>query len=358
MSRVLAVSLTALGDTLLSLPALKSLHEAFPESRIAFLVRPPFSRLYEESGVADEVIAMPTPSTKNLKGCVTLARMYQAIARFSPDTAVIFSGSPDYVVPLLRLAGAKRVVHVPNRHRFRFLLSNRALSPTSEWDVREHAVEDRLRAVRLLGVKAATEPLTLPVQEGWKSEALAWLSGKGWKGKQVIVFQLCSSNFRRAWPRERFSRLACDLFVESPDAICVLTGAPDEREYCEGVREMANDARVVVSAGELSLTGLAGLLSLADLVVTPDTGTMHLAHAVRAPTVSLYGLYDLHRTIPLDDVHPHIEIQRFPPNHPHSKPEDRDNAGMQFIPYEDVFNACMKILAIRSSRLPISELTA
>jgi len=347
MKRVLAVSLSALGDTLLALPALEALREAFPGGRVALLVRPPFSRLYEEAGVVDEVIAASTPAAKTPEGLNTVIRLYQAISRFSPDTAVIFSGSPDYVVPLLRLAGARKVIHVPNRHRFRFLLSNRPLSSASEWDVREHAVEDRLRAVRLLGVKAATVPLTLPIQEGWKSEALAWLSGKGGKGKSLIVFQLCSSNFRRAWPRERFSRLACDLFVEYPDAICVLTGAPDERAYCEGVREMANDARVVVSAGELSLPGLAGLLSLADLVVTPDTGTMHLAHAVRAPTLSLYGLYDLHRTIPLDDMHPHIEIQRFPPNYPHCKPEDRANAGMQFIPYEDVFNACMKILAIR-----------
>lgn len=344
MKKVLAVSLTALGDALMSLPALNALRRELPEARIGFLTRSAFRGLFENYPSCDWLMAVDGPEGKTFAGLEKAWEIFSTIRAFQPDTAVVFLGSPNYLVPLLRLAGVRRIVQVPNKHRFRRLLTNSSLSPDNDWDVREHAVEDRLRAVRLLGLEGRPEPITLPVQETWRYEARSWLDRAGREKGKVIVFQLCSSNFRRAWPKDRFARLAGDLLLAFPGSLCVITGAPHERQYCESVRELSGDERVKVSAGELSLPGLAGLLAEADLFVTPDTGTMHLGHAVRTPTVSLYGLYDLHRTVPLDKDRPHIEIQRLPPEWPNVKDEDRSNSGMKYIPYEAVYDACLKVL--------------
>lgn len=347
MKRVLAISMTALGDSLMSLPAVDALRLELPQAKIGFMTRRAFQGLFENYAAIDALLALDVPETKNLAGVNRLKALYSAIRGFQPDAAVLFLGSPDFLVPLLRLAGLRRIVQVPNKHRFRFLLENSALSPENDWDVREHGIEDRLRAVRLLGLEGKSGPITLEVQPRWREEAAQWLESVGHKGKgPVFVFQLCSSNFRRAWPKERFARLGQDLLAEYPKSLCVITGAPREREYCESVRDIAADERIKVSAGELPLTGVAGLLGEADLFVTPDTGTMHLAHAVRTPTVSLYGLYDLHRTVPLDNDRPHVEIQCLPPGWPDVKEEDRQNSGMKFIPYEDVRKACIDVLKV------------
>lgn len=344
VKRVLAVSLTALGDTLVSLPALDALRAGLPEAEIAFLVRPPFHELYEGHRSIDKVFAVHTPEGKDIKGLNNAWKLYKTIKAFSPDVTLIFLGTPDYVVPILRLSGVRKIYSVPNRGRFRYLLTNSELRREHDWNVREHAAEDRLRAVRLLGIEAKLEPLRLQIQEGWIEESTGWLMKKGWQGEKIMVFQVCSSNFRRAWPKDRFARLARELLAVLPEAICIITGTQGERTYCESIKEMANVPGVWVSAGELTISGVAGLLSQTSLLVTPDTGIMHLGHALKTPSVSLYGLYDLHRTIALDKSYPHIEIQRFPPDHPNSRPEDRLNSGMQFIPFQDVFNASLQIL--------------
>lgn len=344
MKKILAVSLTAFGDALMSLPALDALKRELPDVEIGFLTRSAFRGLFENYPSCDLLMAVDGPEGKSIASIRKALKIFSSVRAFQPDSAVLFLGTPNYFVPLLRLAGVRRIFQVPNKNRFRWLLTNSALSSNSDWDVREHAVEDRLRAIRLLGLEGKSGPITLHVQQTWQNEALYWLNKSGYQKGKIIVFQLCSSNFRRAWPKDRFARLANDLLRNYPGSICVVSGASHERDYCESMKDMAANDRVRVSAGELSLIGVAGLLSIADLFVTPDTGTMHLAHAVRAPTVSLYGLYDLHRTVPLDNDRPHIEIQRLPPSWPNVKEEDRLNSGMKYIPYDEVFEACLWVL--------------
>ena len=93
-----------------------------------------------------------------------------------------------------------------------------------------------------------------------------------------------------------------------------------------------------------SLCGLAGLLSKAILLVTPDTGAMHLgARLLGISTVCLYSWSDENRTRALDKDFDHIIIKRPPPDFPNSKPEDKANA-LSFVPLEDVFFACIRVI--------------
>ena len=96
-----------------------------------------------------------------------------------------------------------------------------------------------------------------------------------------------SLSLERRWPAPRFAELARRLAREDRLAV-VLVGSASEREHTRGVRTLAG-REVIDLAGELSTAELAALLSRASVVVSNDSGPMHLAAALGAPTVGLFG---------------------------------------------------------------------
>jgi ADP-heptose:LPS heptosyltransferase len=96
----------------------------------------------------------------------------------------------------------------------------------------------------------------------------------------------------RRWPVEKFSELIDSLLDQLPDAIVLLVGSFAERECTASVKSMVHArsaARVIDLAGGLSLGGLVALLRKSALLVTNDSGPMHMAMNVGTPTLALFG---------------------------------------------------------------------
>ena len=97
---------------------------------------------------------------------------------------------------------------------------------------------------------------------------------------------------QRRWPLERFAAVADALLQQHPGLRVAIPGAADERSRAEQLRELIpleRRARVEVFAGRTDLATLAAVLRRSRLVLTGDTGLMHLAAAVNAPLVALFG---------------------------------------------------------------------
>jgi len=92
----------------------------------------------------------------------------------------------------------------------------------------------------------------------------------------------------RKWPAERYAQLADELVAMVPNARACFIGAPNEREYVKSVADHCKTARAHVLAGEISLRELITLFAEAKLVVSNDSGPMHLACLVDAPVVGLF----------------------------------------------------------------------
>lgn len=111
-------------------------------------------------------------------------------------------------------------------------------------------------------------------------------------GDQIIVLNPNTSNVlapgARKWPEDRYAALAGRLLRQLPRARVVCIGADDERAYVERIAGLAGSPRVFSTAGELSLRELLTLFAEASLVVSNDSGPMHLACLVDAPLVGLF----------------------------------------------------------------------
>jgi heptosyltransferase-2 len=151
------------------------------------------------------------------------------------------------------------------------------------------ALSDRHRINQfklLLGQDPDTEARNHPLRPP-REEVDRWRSRLG-EGRPVVGFFPGSNAPARRWAPGRFAEVARAL--AGRDVRTVVMGGEGEREITAQVVSGAPGA--LDAGGATGLPGLAALLSVCDLVVTNDTGPMHLAGAVGTPTVTLWGPSD------------------------------------------------------------------
>lgn len=104
------------------------------------------------------------------------------------------------------------------------------------------------------------------------------------KGKPYVIVHAGADDVRRVWPTAKFAKVA-DGLVDKGYQV-VLTGTPKEQEIVTSVMQAMDHA--AISCTSLGLGGLAALLRKSSLVVSNDTGPLHLARAVGAPTIGIF----------------------------------------------------------------------
>jgi lipopolysaccharide heptosyltransferase II len=166
-----------------------------------------------------------------------------------------------------------------------YLFTNERYRPLS---IERHARERYLDLVSQMGVPAGDAQPEYPVPGELSGKAERLLREKGFFKRPLVVIHPEAKWETKQWPRENFSRLISALAERK--ASVVVTGSPaDAKAVGEILGGMENSAAALNLAGKTSLRELAAFFSLADLVVTPDTGPMHLAAAVKAPLIALFG---------------------------------------------------------------------
>jgi len=93
----------------------------------------------------------------------------------------------------------------------------------------------------------------------------------------------------RKWPTDRFMELGNRILAEHSESSIVITGAPSEQDDCQQIAANFNSNRVVSVAGETSLYDLIVLYSIADILVTNDSGPGHFASMTDIKTIVMFG---------------------------------------------------------------------
>lgn len=301
--RILAVSSTAIGDTLLSTPALRSLRLAYPDAQIALLVNAPYLELFSSLPHVDELIPYHG-------GWRRFFRLAGQLRRHRFDLACILHGNEPQATPLAWLSGARFIFKLPNTSRFRFLLTNSR--EQLGWDNFEHGIDQRLAIARLAGGAPTDRRMELAISATARTQLAERLAARNVAADAPLVaLQAGASTNSRRWSPARFVELARRLLAARPGLRIVLTGSPAERALAERIDKEISDPRVWNSAGELPLPLLPALVERCTLMVSGDTGPMHLAVAVGTPVVALFAVSTATRSGPAYDLDRHIVIQKW-----------------------------------------------
>ena len=123
------------------------------------------------------------------------------------------------------------------------------------------------------------------------------------RGKEVIVFHAWASGARswlREWPDARWAELALRLLA--PGRTFLITGSPADEVRCKALRDaiLSQGASAEVMIGRIGIAEIARVLTHAEMLVSVNTGIMHLGAILGVPTVSINGPTAVHRWGPWD----------------------------------------------------------
>jgi lipopolysaccharide heptosyltransferase II len=287
------VRLDALGDVLMTTPAIRALRESRPGRRITLLTSPPGAGIAALVPEIDEVIVYDAPWVKmtapraDSRPDWALVEQLRA-AHF--DAAVIFtvySQNPLPATLLCYLAGIPlRLAHC--RENPYQLLTDWVPDPEPEGGVR-HEVQRQLDLVAAVGCRTADPHLSLRVPPPAYERVSALLQEGGIdQCRPWIAIHAGSTAASRRYPPEHFAAAARRLVLDHGVAV-VFTGTQAEVELVAGIRR-AMAAPSLSLVNRLNLAELAALFSLAPAVISNNSGPAHIAAAVGTPLVDLYAL--------------------------------------------------------------------
>lgn len=289
---VLCVRLDALGDVLMTTPALRALKQSRPSHRLTLLTSAsaaPLMSLVPE--IADGIVydAPWMKATASRQDSRAEFAMIERLRRRRFDAAVIFtvfSQNPLPAALLCMLADIpRRLAHC--RENPYQLLTDWVKEPEPDQFIR-HEVRRQLDLVATVGCRTTNERLSLSVPAEATRRVRAILHEWGLaNGRPWVLIHPGASAPSRRYPSERFAEAANILSCEHALPI-IFSGSGGEHVLIESIRKAMN-APSHSLAGRFSLPELAALVALAPVIVTNNTGPAHIAAAVGTPVVDLYA---------------------------------------------------------------------
>ncbi len=275
--KIAVLRANAVGDFVLTLPALGALRGTYPEAEIVLLGLPWHAEfLRGRPGPVDRVVEVPVfPGLRDgPEDRGALARFFAAMQAEGFDLAIQLHGGGRHSNPFVRRLGA------------RVTLGSRTpdaapLDRTIPYRLHQPEVLRYLEIVSLVGAEPLHLEPRLAVTARDREEAAAAVGGSP---APIVLLHPGARDPRRRWPAEKFARVGDALARESR---ILVNGVREEREVVEAVCA-GMQAPAVPLHGRLSLCGLVGLLASARLLVANDSGPIHLATAVGAPVVGIY----------------------------------------------------------------------
>ena len=335
----------------MSVPALRELRRVLPNANVTLVSQPGTADIFLDADFIDEVLVCDRSG---------LASKWNQIREWQQrkfDLAILFQNA-------FEAAAIAFLARVPIRigygtERRSALLTHSARVPA--WKNERHESFYYLNIVaeldRLIrgtsSVESVAPDFTLGVSESRKRNALQTLHEHGTRiGKPLVLLCPGSINSRaKRWPADRYAALADQLMKSG--ATVALIGSPAELDVSRQVCEQAVHQPIMLT-GKTTVADATAIISIADVLITNDTGPAHIGAALNTPTLVVFGPTNPLTTYPLSR---NAEIIRHPPECAPCMLRDCpiDHRCMTAITVEEVFGrAC----AMMSRRLKVELQTA
>ncbi|MCD6310149.1 MAG: glycosyltransferase family 9 protein [Candidatus Eremiobacteraeota bacterium] len=276
-----------LGDLLCGTPVFEALKSRFPETEITAMVRESAAPLLKGNPVIRDVIKT---NDKDLDTIPGFRKSLSEIRKKNFNRAIIlWSKAPE--AWLVRLAGIPVRVGQDSRLAYSFNYTHRVRVRSEHGDTESHWADILLDYARALGIKAKAERLFLYVDDNEKQKARDFLKNLGLPPDEPYMIFHSGKGIPitpKNWPVKHFSKLARSLH-EMTSLPVLLTGTIGELEAVSAIAESAGDNMYNI-CGKTDIRLLCGLVSSSSLLLCPDSGPMHIAAALKIPTIALFGL--------------------------------------------------------------------
>lgn len=290
LQKILVTKYFGMGSLILASPMVRALRQRYPNARIDLLTIEQNRLLSEILPIFDRVY---TVDTRNLPSVIkSMLLALRRIRREKYDVVIdaeFFSRLSSLVSYFVRA-----------RYSAGFYLSEiwrgDFLTHPVHFNYYRHAILGFMALARSLGAESADYSLErLGISDEAEKSVRSKLMTLGvLPGQRIICVNVNTGPLspERRWPEENFARLIKMVLSEFPDTIVLLIGAPSDLALVGKMHALIgweDQPRVLNVAGMFSLSQLCAVLQISDLLVTNDSGPLHIAEALATPTLSFFG---------------------------------------------------------------------
>lgn len=330
--RFLISRLSAIGDSVLSMPVACALRDRFPDAFIAWVVEPLAAPLLRQHDSVDEVVVVPRRWWKSPS---ELWRLRGRLQSLNIDTSIDVQSLTKSALAA-RLSGARQRIGFDGElgRELSRRLNNRLVRPT-----RDHVVDCFLELLAPLGIERPEARFSIP-HDREADTAMTELVARVAPGQTVAIVNPGAGWPSKVWPSERFGAVAARLGQERGVTSLVVWHGEQELAWARDI--VARSAGQAVLAPKTNLVQLAALLRLSQLMVSGDSAPLHVAAAVGTPCVGLLGTSRAERCGPYGTGN--VALQEYYQAGTSRQRRSAENLAMQAIPVEKVCAACHDML--------------
>jgi len=281
-SNILLIRFSSLGDLVLTTPIYRELRKVYPDSRLTLLTSEGFGRVLENNPHLDEIIYHHRKETRNdLEKLIDQLRLQKFDLIYDIHNSL-----------RSRWIGWQLKRHAPKPEHW--LIEKRTLA--RELQIRfgwgqffngKSQREQWLEPLRRHHTGALSTKTELFPSIADKNYVKAWLNQNDLQDKPFVCIGASASFPLKCWPLQNFKKLIENI-IQSGISV-VLVGTNGEIETEELAEYFRGSQNVFCAAGIFTILQSAALLEMANAVVANDTSIIHLAEAMRTPTIALFG---------------------------------------------------------------------
>lgn len=288
--KILVRSTNWIGDAVMTTPAMAAVRASFPKSHIVVMANPLVAELFNPHPLCDGVQVFDKRRVH--RGVPGLLRFAGELRRQAFDLAILFQNA-------LEAALLAYLARIPVRAGYRTDCRGLFLThgvPAGRAAKALHHTDYYVKMLEALGVHGGDGGLHLycsPEEESWASQILG-------EGFWIGINPGATYGSAKRWIPTRFAEVASGLIQDHGSRI-LLVGGPAEASIGQDIEKAVqpHQTEVLNMVGKTTVRQLVALLSRCRLLITNDSGPMHVAAALRVPIVALFGPTDHTTTSPL-----------------------------------------------------------
>ena len=299
---ILVIDFGQLGDVVLSLPALRAIRERFPYAKITVAIGKPGGEIIRLSGYANDVLEVDRVGLRDGNKLVSIGRIIKFVGevRKQKYDFVIDLHSLSETNLLGFLSGAPRRLYARRPGRSIDVLANFEPRPQREAKT-AHAVDRYLDVIKPLGIE---NPSRVPVLKTATTANTAvetlLKKEKADAGTLLVGIFPGAGHESRRWPLAHFAEIADHLIRNQGVRVIVFAG-PEERAFVPQMRSMFPKNTIFLD--KLTISQLISAQARLTLLISNDTGPVHIAAAVGTPVVVIMDRPKPHSFTPIGEQH-------------------------------------------------------
>ena len=291
--KILIIKFGAIGDCVLTTPAVRAIRNIYKKSFITYLVGEKANQVFKGNPNIDEIVIFTEkhyfPRITNLLRYCLNRELIKKLKSFKFDLVIDFESSyKSYYISALAKTKNRLGFSLSGRRGYLDFLYNYGVKPGSSVI---YQVDRYLELISNPPCNIVTEDIKTEVfvsqeSRNYIEKFLAEYSTVRYGNKSLVGMNPATLAVSKRWPKENYAKLA-DIIIDKFGADIIFTWGPGELDYIKEIERLMKKKPVI--APQTDINQLAVLIEKCNLFITNDTAPMHIAKALEVPTIAFFG---------------------------------------------------------------------